>query len=193
MSETRVARIYKLDTPTKMKTLAMVARGEQTATILRILNDEHGVNYTRDDLSQLKRTNRDTINEMKQMILEAEASEAEQVRVKALRQLSRRLDKASEDEVEIHELDRQYRDGEIELNEYKRLKTGLLKLSVNELTSITKDMHTQSGGKRSTNALPGTPAASDNTPDPKWVEALMTAVQRGDTIAMQQLVITPNA
>lgn len=182
----------KLDIPTKMKVLAMVARGEKTATILRILKDEHNISYGVSSLVSLKRTNADTIKEMKLMILEAEASEAEQVRVKALRQLSRKLDQASEDEIELQEIDRQYRDGEIELAEYKRLKTGLLKMSVRDLTSISKDMYSQSSGKRGTSSLPSdTPNA--NSTDPKWVEALMSAVQRGDTIAMQQLVITPNA
>lgn len=185
---------YKLDTPTKMKVLAMIARGEKYETISRILKEQHNIDYSSAGLAELKKSNADTIKEMELMILDAETSEAEQIRVKSLRQLSKKLDRASEDEAELQEIDRQYRAGEIELAEYKRLKTGLLKLTVKDLTAISKDMYAQSGGKRGANALPGAASTGGgDTPDPKWVEALMTAVQRGDTIAMQQLVITLNA
>jgi len=185
---------YKLDTPLRLKVLAMMARGEKYETIQRILKDNHGVEISAGGLSSMRKRHADSIKEMELMILEAETSEAEQVRVKTLRQLSRKLDRASADESELEELDRQYRNGEIEsLSEYRRLKTGLLKLSVRELAQISKDMHAQSGKPKGASALPVGAVPVEGTPNPKWVEAMMLAVQRGDTIAMQQLVITPNA
>ena len=183
----------KLDTPTRMKVLAMMARGEKYATIKRILLEDHNIKYSVDGLTKLKTRHSDTLKEMEYMILEKETSDAEAVRAKSLRQLSRKLDKAATDETEIEELDRQWREGEIEdMSEYRRRKAGLLKLNVKDLAEISKNMHSQTAGRKGANALPVDPNATPAT-DPKWVEALMLAVQNGDTIAMQQLIITPNA
>ena len=182
----------KLNTDLRMKVLAMMARGENYDTILRILRDKYDVTITSGALSNLTKRHLDTIKEMELMILEAETAEAEQVRVKALRQLSRKLDKASQDETEIEELDRKWRDGEIkDMADYRRRKAGLLKLSVNELSKVSREMYSQTDKTKAPGQLPGTAGAG--TPDPKWIEALMLAVQRGDTIALQQLIITPNA
>lgn len=187
------AHNYKLDTPVKLKTLAMIARGEKYQTIIRILKEQHDIEYSSSGLADLKKANIDTIREMEYMILEKETSDAEAVRAKSLRQLNRKLDKAADDETEIEELDRQWRDGEIEdMADYRRRKAGLLKLSVKDLAEISKNMHAQTAGRKGANALPVDPNTTP-TADPKWVEALMMAVQNGDTIAMQQLIITPNA
>ena len=186
--------VKKLDTPLKMKVLAMMARGEKYGTIVHILKDEHGIDYTPNGLTSLRNTHKEVITQMEEMILDAQASESEQIRVKSLRQLSRKLDKANEDEQALDALDAEYReDDEMTLAEYRRRKAGLLKMSVSELVLISKEMHAQNlkikgpvGAAGLTNEAPG-------GADPKFVEALMSAIQRGDTIALQQMVINPNA
>lgn len=195
MSETSLTR--KLDTPLKMKVLAMMARGEKYGTIQRILKDDHGIDYDQSSLSYLRKKHKDVIIEMEGMILDAETSEAAEVRAKALRQLGRKLDQAAGDELELAKLDEEYRTTEMTLSEYRRKKAGLLKMSVNELVLITEKMHTQSGaGKRGAAApmLPGGGSSDDTgSADPRFVEAITAAIQRGDTIALQQLVINSNA
>lgn len=181
----------KLNTPQRMQVLAMMARGERYETIKRVILDKYNVSVSSGYLAEQKQTHADTIKEMELMILEAETSEAEQIRVKTLRQLGRKLDKLANDEVELENIEDEWRRGEIEdLAEYRRRKAGLLKVSISELSKISKDMYTQTGGKQGPNDLP-TANGSGPAPDAKWVESLMLAVQRGDTIAMQQLIITP--
>ena len=185
---------YKLNVPLKMKVLAMMARGEKYATISRILKDDHGVEYSSSALSQLRKNNADTLSEMEAMIFDAEAAESEQIRAKAMRQINRKLDRANQDDQELAHLDAEYREGKIDMGEYRRRKAGLLKLSVAELLMVTKEMSAQGQGRKVA-STPGAHAISDGqtpqTADPQYVEALMLAIQRGDTIAMQQLTITP--
>lgn len=197
VTETAVGEFqgYKLDVPTKMKVIAMMARGEKYETIQRILLEDHQIEYTIKSLYNLRDKHKDTIAEMELMILEKEASDSEQIRVKSLRQLNRKLDKASADELMIAQIDKEYREGVIEnLGDYRRRKAGLLNLSVKDLTDVSKEMSAQTGsrGIKGAHGLPPGDSGVD-APDPKWVEALMAAVQRGDTITMQQLTLTPNA
>jgi hypothetical protein len=186
----------KLDIPLKMKVLAMMARGERYGTIRRILKDEHKIDYTDPALAALRKNNAEVLKEMELMILGSQAAESEQIHTKAMRQLNRRLDRASTDELEIDRLDTEYREGKMNLADYRKKKAGLIKMSVKDLLEISREMHTQIGRRKvgqGSGALPSGISNEGASPDPKWVEALMTAVQRGDTIAMQQLVINPGA
>lgn len=195
MSE--VATNSKLDTPLKMKVFAMMARGEKYGTIQRVLKEHHNIDYSQQSLSDLKKRHKDTISEMHSMILQDQASDAENIRAKSLRLLSRRLDQANADEVEIAKVDDEYRNGDMSLSEYRRKKAGLLKVSIKELTEVSKEMTAQS---KHAGTLPGRLPAGANgdedsggSIDPKFAEALSQAIARGDTVALQQLVIQPNA
>lgn len=189
-----VSTAPKLDTAQKMKVLAMLARGERYATIQSILKKDHDIDYSINSIRLLKKNHAETIAEMEAMIIEREASEAEQIRVRALASVSRKLDRASKDESELAELDRAYRDGELEIAEYKRRKKGLLDLSVTELLSVSKEMYAQTGKGKNASIAPGSPAGGgEGIANPQTLEVLMDAIKRGDTVTLQQMVINPNA
>lgn len=176
----------------------MMARGEKYGTIQRILLDEHGIEYTSKSLSLLRKEHRETIKEMELMILDNQTHEAAQTHDKLLRALNRKIDQATEDELEIQRLDEEYRNGDLTLVEYRQQKTGLLKISAKDLSQMAKDIYTQIDKKRNpSGTLPsGTlpiGSGSGEQADPKWVEALTTAIQRGDTVTMQQLIVEPNS
>lgn len=188
---------YKLSTPVKMKVLAMMARGDKYGTILSVLEKEHGITYSRTSLTQLRKNNKDSLRQMELMIMDNEASEAVQIKNKALRQLNKKLDRAADDQLELDSLDEEYRAGNLSLSEYRRKRAGLLKISVTELLMISKEMNQQDGTRKGPAALPGGVANGlpdpENGGDPRLAEALLDAIKRGDTVALSQMVITPNA
>lgn len=190
----------KLTTPIKMKVLAMMVRGEKYGTIQRILEEEHDISYSQKSLSHLRKNNIDVIKEMELTILDAQASEAQQTHTKLIRALNKKIDKATEDELELERLDEEYRTTDMTLTDYRRQKTGLLKISARDISQMAKDIHTQLDSKRKAvgtgSSSPTAPGGSEDLPggglDPKWVEGLTLAIQRGDTITMQQLIVAPN-
>lgn len=189
--ETGTALQRRLDPKLKMAVLAMIARGEKYGTIVRILKEDYKIDYSKSSVAALKRDNKDVVVQMQSMILEAEASQADQIRVQALRQLNRKLGKAADDEQELESLDEEYRTTEMTLSEYRRKKAGLLKMTVSDLVLISKEMHSQSGKAKAplTPGLAGSGETDDSTngADPKFVEALMGAIQRGDTVSLMKI------
>lgn len=181
----------KLDLPLKMRILAMIAREEKYKVILGILEKDHGIKYSVQSLRLLKKNHAKTIAEMQGMVLDKEASEVDQIRTRALRQLARKLDQATEAEREIAQLDEEYRAGDMELAEYRRKKTGLLNMSVSELLAVSKEMHGQSGAKGKGASIAPNPhkPGSDEPLDPQAVEVLLTAIQNGDTITLSKQTI----
>ena len=187
----------RLEQPVKLKVLAMLARGERGSVIRRILQDEHNVEYSQQALSELKKNNRDIIAQMQAMMLDKEVSEADQVRGLAMRQLRKKLERATDDELALDALDEEYRNTPtMSLAEYRRRKAGLLKMTVTELLMISKEMHAQAGKPKGA-SIPnggGAGTSQEGEPaDPAMAEALLSAIQRGDTITLQQMIVKPNA
>lgn len=183
---------YKLNTSVKSKVLAMMARGEKYGTIINVLKEEHDIDYSLTGLTELRKRHADTIKIMTDMIIEAEATESEKIKTRSLRKISRTLDRADADEMELQALEEEYRkpDSKITLAEYRRRKSGLLQLNVTELLSISKEMHAQSSKLKSTGS-PQLPAGTGAPvgQSPQLAEALLDAIRRGDTISLQQMVI----
>jgi len=179
----------RLNESQKTKLLVMIAKGLTRPQISEAFVTDYGIELSEDSISYHKRENLDTIDDIKKTMIEAEVTDAVKLRKKVLRAMDRQLDKVIDDQNEIDILDQEYRDGLIKDDEYRRRKTGLLKLNISALSRISKELHSQDAA----------PAAASDTPalqgpqDPRALDALMAAIQRGDTVAMQQLVITPNA
>jgi hypothetical protein len=183
---------YKLNTSVKSKVLAMMARGEKYGTIVSVLKNDHNIDYSVSALADLRKRNAEAIQQMTEMIVDAEATEAEKIRTRALRKVNRTLDRADADEAELQALEEEYRqpDSKMTLAEYRRRKTGLLRLSVTDLLNITDRMHNQTQKLKATGS-PQLPAGNGAPvgQSPQLAEALLAAIQNGDTITLQQMEI----
>jgi len=178
----------KLNTAQRMRVLALLARGDSFAMIHDHLQNTYGVDVHDSTISQIKKTHADTLATMTATIAEAEAADAESLLAKSRRMIGRKLQKAEADTSEIQKLDRRFRNGEISHLEYERERRGLLELSIQELTTVSKEMFNQSNkGLPPGSPPPGLPAGGQQ----EATEALLGAIARGDTVEIQRLILNP--
>lgn len=186
----------RLTTDQKMRALALMARGDTLSQVAGHLLETYQVTISESALSQIRSKNRDTIKEMQQVVADGQSAEAEAIAARARRLINVRLDKAERDANTLEEVDRQWRDGEIkDPKEYRRRKAGLLKISINELTTVAKAMHSQSAPPppQSPDA-PALPAGANHpTATPAHLEAMLQAIAAGNTVELQRLVFNPKA
>lgn len=175
--------------PQKMKIAALVAKGLTHSEIKEKMLKDHNVEMSDAVIKSVKKQKADIITAMQEVVITAEVTDAVNIKKRALAQLDKKLKRIEDQEDEAHRLYQRYISGEIDDKTYRAQKSLLVKISARDLSAIAKELHAQAdpvppGG-------PAVPLAPGQ--DPKWVDSLLAAVQRGDTIAMQQLIITPNA
>lgn len=188
----------RLTTDQKMAALAMIARGDTLSQVAGHLLTEYEVQITESALSKIKKAHMDTIIKMQETISDGQVADAEAILGRSRRLLNRRLDKAERDERALEELDQKYRDGEISsVEEYRRRKAGLLKISIAELTNISKTMHSQTIKLPPAPQLPsgdGVPALPlGHVSTPAHLEALLKAIKDGNTVEITRLTFNPGA
>lgn len=153
--------------------------------------EEFDVTITESALSQLKKTHADTITKMQDSLSESAAEDADAILKKTRRILSVRLDRAQRDESALAEVDRDYREGKIKNPEdYRRKKAGYLKISIAELTNISKTMHAQTVKvpELPPGVTPGALPAGGGAQNPAQLEALLNAIKDGNHVEIQRIV-----
>jgi hypothetical protein len=178
----------RLTQPQKMKIAALAAKGLTYAEIIEKMRNDYSVEVSDDNIKKIKKSQADVIQAMQEVVITAEVTDAVNIKKRALAQLDKKLKRIEAQEDEADKLYQRYINGEITDKEYRAQKSLLVKISARDLSAIAKELHAQAGP---TVVTPNSPVSGGQ--DPKWVDSLLTAVQRGDTIAMQQLIITPNA
>lgn len=181
----------RLTTDQKLRALAYIARGDTLSQVAGHMLEEFEVTISESALSQLKKNHADTIDKMQTSLSESAAEDADALLKKTRRMLSVRLDRADRDSSELAELDRKWRDGEIKnKEEYQRKKTGLLKISISELTNISKTMHAQTVKvpELPPGAMPGALPAGGGAQTPAQLEALLNAIKDGNHVEIQRIV-----
>lgn len=189
LMSTEVQHNYKLTQPQRMQVLAMLARGDRYAAINKFLLEQYGVQLHVSNFTEMKKRHADTIAAMQATITTNVALEAEVLLAKSRKLINRKLDKAADDAEEIDELDRQYRESEIDHEEYTRRRKGLLTISIGELNQVSKEMFAQSN-LASSDGDKG-PKTADSNPD--QTKALIEAIQNGDTVELQRMILNPKA
>jgi hypothetical protein len=185
----------RLTTDQKLQALAYIARGDTLSQVAGHLLEEHDVTISESALSQLKKNHKSTIDKMIDTMAEGQATEADAILRRTRRLLNGKLDRAERDARTIEELDQQWRDGELkDVAVYRRRKAGLIKVSVAELTQISKTMFDQ------TIKEPGAPAGGagalppgQSVKTPAQLEGLLQAIAAGNTVEIQRLIFTPGA
>jgi hypothetical protein len=184
----------RLTTDQKMSALAFIARGDTLSQVAGHLFEDYNVTVSESALSQIKKHHADTIEKMRESLVDATSSEAAALANRARRMLNKKLDKADRDANALEEIDQKYRDGEIkDIEEYRRRKAGLLQVSIQELNHISRSMHAQSAPETpppsGAPALP--PGSNAQLSTPAHLEALLRAIAAGNTVEIQRLVFTP--
>lgn len=174
----------KLTTPQRMQVLALMARGDTYISINDFLNRQYGITLSLSSLWQIKNRNKDVVEAMRNSIQEREMEDAAALLRRSRRILHRKLDRAEHDMTELEQLDRRYRENEIDHKEYKRLKKTLMDVSITEVSMLSKNMYVQTGKPD----LETPPLPSEN---PRQSEALLKAIQSGDTVELQRIILNP--
>lgn len=182
----------------KLRALAYIARGDTMSQVAAHLLEDFEVTITESALYKIKKDNLETIQKIQERLADSAVADAESLLKSTRVALARKIQRADRDGNELERLDQQYRDGEIDKSEYQRRKSGLIQLSVNELVNISRTMHAQVikvPGAPELPAGPGGPAqplpAGSSTP--AQLEALLKAIQAGNTVEIQRLIFTPGA
>lgn len=188
----------RLTTDQKLRALALLARGDTLSQVAAQLLTDFNVKVTESALSQLRRAHQETLDKMRDAMVEAESASAEALLKRTHRMIGARLDRADRDGKELEELDRSWREGEIKDYEvYRRRKAGLMKISINELTTVSRTMHTQT--VKMPALPPGDPdrgpavLPSGHHSNPAELEALLESIKHGNTVEMQRLIFNPGA
>ena len=141
--ESMSSELTKVDTNTETRICAMIARGDKHQQIVDQLASED-ITIALSTISAIKKRNTEAIAFMKNQMIEAEASTATRLIHKSRMLLEKRLDQGIKDEDELNKLATQYREGEINWEQYRIKAAGRLKLSISELTSLSKEAFHQS-------------------------------------------------
>jgi hypothetical protein len=179
----------------RLRTLAYIARGDTMSQVAAHLLEDYGVTISESRLYQIKKNNIETIQKIQDRLADSAVAEADAILKQSRVALAKKMQRADRDGNELEALDQKYRDGEIDKSEYQRKKAGLLNLSVSELVNISRTMHAQvikvpgaSNPELPPGAAPSLPPGSST---PAQLEALLKAIQSGNTVEMQRIVFNP--
>ena len=197
MTETRV----RLTMEQKLRALAYIARGDTVSQVVAHLLEDYDLTISEAAIYRIKRDHRDDIAKLQDRLADSVAADTEQLIRAGRVQIAKKLQKADRDGSELEVLDQQYRDGEIDKATYQRKKTGLLNLSVNQLSDLTTKLTNQQMlARRGGAAVPETPELPDGAATratipggstPAQLEAMLAAIKDGNTVELQRIVFTP--
>ena len=177
----------------KLRAIAYIARGDTMSQVAAHMLEDYEVSITESALYNIKRDNRDTIQKIQERLADSAAADAEKILHSSRVAIAKKIQKADRDGGELELLDQQYRDGEIDKDEYQRRKAGMLQLSIGELVNINRSMYAQTAQRPSDPELP--PGGQQQLPagsaTPAQLEALLKAIQAGNTVEIQRLIFTP--
>lgn len=159
-----------LDTFTETQIVARLARGDKQLDIMA----EMGVAIA--TVTAVKKRNKENLAIIKQKTLEKQIENAEAIKQKSNAKLSKRLDRDDEAEKIISKAQSEYLNGDISLKEFSDIMRRVKELSVNELVTISKEMHHQ------TVETDKPPAAAGDLTD------LIAAIKSGDEVSITKAV-----
>lgn len=176
--------------------MSMSVRGDSVKTIQRILKEKFDVEYPLRTIVNFRKRNKAALGIMRDASLNTEFSRADNILDDSLRRIKRRYSKADDDEPELEALEEEYRNGEIDYSEYKRRRTGLIRLSPSELITNAKEASNITQKARKSALPPSAPGDKDDGSedmselDLSMASALLEAINRGDTVSLMK--IQPN-
>lgn len=163
----------------EMRILAMIVRGDQQKAIAA----EFGL--TEGTITNIKKRNPETLAMLKEQFTSHRVSQAVSILDKANKAIEKKLDDSELYDDKIAEIRQEFVEGVITEEERDARLRALQKLTVAELTSISREMHSQTKTE-----------GPDKAPPMNAVEAqaylidLAKGLEVGDEIALERLVFT---
>lgn len=181
----------------KLRALAYIARGDTMSQVAAHLLEDFQVSITESALYKIKKDNLETIQKIQDRLADSAVADADAILKQSRVALAKKMQRADRDGNELEQLDQQYRDNEIDKATYQRRKAGLIQLSVSELVNISRTMHAQvikvpGAPELPPGAGPAQPLPAGSS-TPAQLEALLKAIQAGNTVEIQRLIFTPGA
>lgn len=162
----------------EMQILALIARGDMT---FEKIGEKFGV--AQSTVSYIKKNNPDTLQILKDQLTNHRISQAATILDKANKAIEKKLDESDSYEDKLAEIDDQWREGVIDDDERNAKLRALQKLTVAELTAISREMHSQTktdGPDKSPMMNPG---------DAKeYLIELAKGLEDGDEIALERMI-----
>jgi predicted DNA-binding protein YlxM (UPF0122 family) len=163
----------------EMTILAMIAREDSYSEIAEKFD------ISKATITNIKNRNPDTLKILKEQLLTHRLNQASGILEKTNRAIEKRLDESENFENELFELQRQYRDGEIEEKVFELRVRKLQKLNISELTSISREMHSQSKTSGSGDTPPMNPQDAQ-----EYLVKLAKGLESGDEVVLERLVFS---
>ena len=183
----------------RMRAIAYIARGDTISQVAAHILEDFNIKITESALYRIKYDNAETIAKMQERLADSIAADLEGLVRQSHIHIARKLQKAERDSSELEVLDQQYRAGEIDKSEYQRRKAGLLTLSINELSTLSSRLVAQQHTAATPPEQPERPALAANNSQalpagastPAQLEAMLNAIQTGNTVELQRIIFTP--
>lgn len=167
------------------KIVRLMALGKTQDDILKKIKKENKVELAKKTLTDIKKRNYEALEEQQRAIIRREAATAAGIHGKTNSMLYKRLEKAEEDTDTLWDLEQQYRNGDINDEEFYRQVSRLRDVSIEQLLKVSKEMYAQSGAS----AEPGVNSGGDI--DPSQAKDLVNALQNSDAVELQRIVFSP--
>lgn len=161
----------------EMQILARVVRGDSYDSIATDFSISKGT------ITNIKNRNPETLAILQENLLAHRQTQASSILEKANKAIDKRIDESEEFDTKLAELQRQYRDGEIDEDVFRVRVNKLQRLSITELTSVSREMHAQSKTQN-----PDERPAMNPNETKEYLVNLAKGLESGDEVVLERLI-----
>jgi hypothetical protein len=165
---------YDLTIQQETKIVALLARGDMYQEIIEAFKGERPL--TNATISAVKKRNKENLELITQRQLEKEEADALAVKQKANKMIAKKLDQSDQNQETLDKANERYASGKITHKEYLSLTKHLKPVTIPELVSVSREMHTQSSAE---------PPKQDAHKD---LQSLVAAIREGDEVELSKIV-----
>ncbi len=155
----------------------MVARGDRYEDIAPKFNITPGT------ITDIKQRNPDTLAILKENLMTHRVSQATKILDKANKAIEQKLDESESFDDKVQAINQEWAEGVITDEERNAKLRVLSKLTISDLTSISREMHNQSKTEGEDKPPPLTPQESQ-----QYLVDLAKGLESGDAVVLERLV-----
>lgn len=157
--------------------VALLGRGDTRNQIVEQVKAKFGRQLSDGTLVAVRKRNKENLEIIKQRWLEKNEADAEAIKHKANKILSKRLDRDEKVNAVVEKARQDYLDKVIEFKEYLEIVRSHKENTISEIVSVSREMHNQ---------VKETP--EDRSSGGSNTDALIEAIKNSDTVALNQLI-----
>lgn len=167
----------------ELEIVSMIARGDRYEDI----HQETGVAIA--TVGRVKQRNLTALKKIEQKLAEHKARKTARLLDKTNDLIESKLDKAKTNVDAGEELWQRYQNSEITLREYIDAVKTFEKLTLTELTSVSKEMFSQNKAEEAKSGSGGAETSKAETQ--LALNAILEAMEQGDAVTLQQIIFAP--